>query len=101
MGELIRREDVYHDLRLLKKEAEDFRDCNYKTGYISALSTVEGILAMVKPVGTEAVRHGRWVLGTMPTYGGWRCTACNQSTVLYQPPYCPNCGAKMDDERPR
>ena len=42
------------------------------------------------------VRHGRWKPGDMPTYGGFKCSLCKKNTIVYKPPYCPNCGAKMD-----
>lgn len=45
------------------------------------------------------VRHGRWLKGMMPTYGGWKCSLCNKAMVLPKPNYCPNCGAKMDGEK--
>lgn len=41
------------------------------------------------------VRHGEWKQGDMPTYGGWKCTACNECTTANKPRYCPNCGAQM------
>lgn len=52
-----------------------------------------------------SVRHGRWEYygPTINTYGMVKCTVCNWWTIdpsvstVYH--YCPNCGAKMDDER--
>lgn len=46
----------------------------------------------------ELVKHGKWIKGMLPTYGGWKCSLCNKSMVLSKPNYCPNCGAKMDAE---
>ena len=46
------------------------------------------------------VVHGHWVWDTGDIY---RCTACNEKAhvkeVMERPywPYCPNCGAKMDE----
>ena len=42
------------------------------------------------------VRHGEWLKGNMPTYGGYKCSVCRENTVHYKANYCPNCGAKMD-----
>lgn len=53
------------------------------------------------------VRHGKWVIGTVPYFV---CSECKSRTPLrwderlgyvldYQSPYCPNCGAKMNAER--
>ena len=41
-------------------------------------------------VDAELVRHGRWRYGT--------CSVCEEMCIPYKPPYCPNCGAKMDAE---
>ena len=44
------------------------------------------------------VRHGRWIdsLARITPY----CSACGHShrCLIRTPNYCPNCGAKMDDE---
>lgn len=46
--------------------------------------------------------HGRWEMrptgmatDTGPEYKAY-CTVCNEPNKQYQPPFCPNCGAKMD-----
>lgn len=48
------------------------------------------------------VVHGRWEMrptgmatDTGPEYKAY-CTACNEPNKQYHPPFCPNCGAKMD-----
>lgn len=58
----------------------------------------------------EPVRHGHWV-ENKGRYG-WYCSQCkkennyaysyNENNVIeLQDHYCPNCGAKMDEERKR
>ena len=63
----------------------------------------------------EPVRHGRWVPGkeisrTMlgdetlaVEYSDFRCSSCGRRykeyVLIYR--FCPNCGAKMDDELPK
>ena len=54
MKDLISREALRDEVRTLKVEAEPFQNSAYKTGYISALSTVEGVLAYADAV--EVVR---------------------------------------------
>ena len=54
----------------------------------------------------EPVRHGKWK--QWDSYGfedTYKCTACGESFVLIEGTpitngykYCPNCGAKMDEE---
>ena len=39
--------------------------------------------------------EGEWKRGDMPTYGGYKCSACGGNTLHYKANYCPNCGAKM------
>lgn len=64
-------------------------------------SAVECILA--EPAADVApVVHGRWEMrptgmatDTGPEYKAY-CTACNEPNKQYHPPFCPNCGAKMD-----
>ena len=41
-------------------------------------------------VDAEPVRHGSWYY--------CECSACKGICIQYKPPYCPNCGAKMDAE---
>lgn len=55
-------------------------------------------------IDAEPVRHGRWLYNSYPTvwYGHgeppeWVCSECEERAYnTYD--YCPNCGAKMDDE---
>ena len=49
------------------------------------------------------VVHGRW---ERDADGDWYCTNCDEAVAIcesgkertYRKPYCPNCGAKMDEE---
>ena len=48
-----------------------------------------------------AVIHAHWIDASVDTrYRRWKCSNCDFRIVLYQPIYnfCPNCGAKMDQE---
>lgn len=97
-GDLISRETLRGKVRALKRETEPFRNCSYKTGYISALSTIEGLLAHMEAVDAEPVRHGRM---SKPSIKGVKpiCLECHIAYVK-DPAwnYCPYCGAKMDTE---
>lgn len=44
------------------------------------------------------VRHGRWI-DTDNYYQRWKCSVCGSHTRDARPPFCPNCGAKMDGGR--
>lgn len=67
-----------------------------------------------KPADVAPVRHGRWVVGdSLPmhdiagnlSWGNWyTCNQCEFKTYaierhITQYNYCPNCGAKMDEEK--
>lgn len=59
-------------------------------------------LGRVESVDAEPVVHGRWVTdGMMMDCGEYlmtRCTACGTPFEYgYDMPYCPQCGAKMDE----
>lgn len=47
----------------------------------------------------DAVKHGQWISDTGPQYAGYtgeKCSICG-CEVDIGGNYCPNCGAKMDD----
>lgn len=49
----------------------------------------------------EKVRHGRWIDAECYSEGcddGYICSECRRITYRIMPPYCPYCGAKMDEE---
>ena len=45
----------------------------------------------------EPVRHGRWIPQDV-TFTRFMCSACKSRNHAYRTDYCPNCGAKMDEE---
>lgn len=48
----------------------------------------------------ETVKHGQWELS--PFDGNWTCSKCGNKPYhdnMKNMNYCPNCGAKMNDER--
>ena len=102
----------YKDVELLKKQIDDFKravnsvepmNSDYLTGYISALSVVEGEIAEQPAADVAPVRRGEWASEETAV----TCTACGRSydtdfeikrNVIRDFDYCPNCGAKMDGE---
>ena len=50
----------------------------------------------------EPVRHGKWGEAEIVGYNGYHavyarpCMLCGSYTREHKPPYCSNCGAKMD-----
>ena len=102
----------YKDVELLKKQIDDFKravnsvepmNSDYLTGYISALSVVEGAIAEQPTADVAPVRHGEWVEEDTAI----TCPICTRSydtdfeikrSVVLRFKYCPECGAKMDGE---
>lgn len=65
------------------------------------------ILAMIDDMTAADVApvvHARWEMKSEDTTPGIYhvkkafCTRCGKSNKQYKPPYCPHCGAKMDEE---
>ena len=58
-------------------------------------------LNKVPTVEAEPVRHGHWIDADDTRISG-KCSVCGWEAHLYEDdvvgmPYCPNCGAKMDE----
>lgn len=45
----------------------------------------------------EPVRHGHWIREYIELDGCFKCSECG-IRVIGKPNYCPDCGAKMDEE---
>lgn len=93
-GDLISRAKA---LAMHKDECSgDCGCCKYVTRDLEC-----GILLNVPAVDAEPVRHGRWIAVHEPKSGRSRpllgCSACNSMTH-HDFNYCPNCGAKMNEE---
>lgn len=56
-------------------------------------------LEMMPTVEAEPVRHGHWSIDDSDWFETvYRCTVCKKSSRI-RTPYCPNCGAKMDERK--
>ena len=42
----------------------------------------------------EEVKHGEWLYSRV--HNILHCSECGEIPDCFEPPYCPNCGAKMD-----
>lgn len=66
------------------------------------LITVLRVRQMVEHYLPPPVKHGTWLERADGRYGQWRtyCSVCGKHSgiggIKQKPPYCPNCGAKMD-----
>ena len=68
---------------------------------------VAGLVATMPTIEAEPIRHGHWI--ECLTSDHWKCSKCGDRAPIYWDgenmnyaewlaPYCPNCGAKMDEE---
>lgn len=66
------------------------------------LDCLKAAVIRISAADVAPVVHGWWEMrptgmatDTGPEYKAY-CTVCNEPNKQYQPPFCPNCGAKMD-----
>lgn len=103
------------EIRHLKERASTFGHPDYRLGYISALSCVEGMIASATTIDAEPVRHAAWQYEISFEDESKRddfdvtCTGCGalfraetrddaEIVIMGRWDYCPFCGAKMDLE---
>ena len=73
----------FHD----RYTGEDFKYDLIEDAFIYELNNAPTVDAV-------PVRHGRWTV--TPVY--IKCSECGESFMLIPQNYCPNCGARMDEE---
>ena len=105
--EYIERNAVVNGLRAaIKKYSDDKSEANIITALIFQRFAKE--IEAIPAADVEPVRHGHWY----NRGGRFRCSVCDNKALLkdiggtggwsheyeqQKSPYCPNCGAKMDD----
>ncbi len=82
-----------------------YKDTSYPdtSVYNGAISDVADMLTHFPAADVVEVKHGRWVpikRGEVGySAGDFKCTECGKPNKCYSlTPFCPNCGAKMDEE---
>lgn len=59
------------------------------------------VLSNAPTIDAEPVRHGKWIDETFKPWGlvhhPFKCNLCGEHAE-FASPYCPNCGARMDEE---
>lgn len=88
---------LYFDIRL---------ECEKQLEYMSRISKVNAFNRFIDTMPSadvEEVRHGKWERRLVEENGVAEmksvCSECGKTNKRYEPPYCPNCGAKMDNEQ--
>ena len=103
----------YKDVEQMKKQIADFKravnavepmNSDYLTGYISALSVIEGVIAEQPATDVTPVKHGHWVNEYDCGYTTPHCSECGEIALTKEETsydyvyssYCPHCGCKMN-----
>ena len=90
----------YKDVAELKKQIADVKkairspNSDYLTGYMCALSVVEGIIASLPTADVAEVKHGEWRDNNNGTFA---CSECGGRASKMD--WCGCCGAKMDGKK--
>lgn len=85
------------------EEGQANRRHKYKVGDFWELNGAEIRTVVDAQPTAEPVRHGKWSQHTLGTTGGYgttvmhQCSECESMTIS-RFRYCPNCGARMDEE---
>lgn len=99
MSEYIKREDVLcrftfeHGDRIPEVDIDNFSNS-------VSIKDIKCVIRAVPAADVAPVRHGKWI--KQENYPGTysKCSECDQRVGGYTPnyKYCPNCGARMDQE---
>jgi len=81
--------------------------CNSLELYPSEYAELENALNRIPAADVAEVRHGRWIC-INKRYGEYECSVCHGMDsncsdyygihAVTEQEFCPNCGAKMDEE---
>ena len=95
MAEYLSKETLQEKLNRKKAGPANKR---YTEGWNNAILMVKSMIHSEKPADVAPVRHGRWECGKpCPVCGRDRFEGLDADIWAdWEPPYCPNCGAKMD-----
>jgi hypothetical protein len=96
-NDLISLSALRKEIKLLKSYGNTIQQRDYGSGFIVSLSILEGKLADFPTVDAEPVRHAAWTYKDDDVCYWWECSACGSDETM-NTAYCPNCGAKMDQE---
>ena len=99
MAEYIDRIDFINKLEVINGCV----DCNEKCRDCG-VNDIKGMLRSIPAADVAPVVHAHWEMKPVDTTPGTYhlkkafCSNCGKPNKQYRPPYCPHCGAKMDEE---
>lgn len=97
--ELENIEDVFHRMGIREFDS-------YNEGRIDGIINAENVVKSAPTIEAEPIRHGHWVDAEIQTFNISEpievCSECDTFFLLKHTgggyKYCPECGAKMDEE---
>ena len=97
MAGYIRREDAIKCIEGQCVDGKMFGNDESEGTLIDAYSAIDDLME-IPPADVAPVRHGRWECGKpCPVCGRGRFEGLDADIWAdWEPPYCPNCGAKME-----
>lgn len=84
-----------HGLEVLSKGGNALELGGYATGLLEAMDIIKSSETI------DPVKRGYWNLRHIGAGHYWECSVCHTNPCIYvtkDTKYCPNCGAKMDQE---
>ncbi len=100
--EYIKREDA------IKASTPAFRNAfsDWEVGWIESKDDTKDMIENLPSADVAPVRHGHWICLRNCSNAGIYCSACHKkvyeeqysNTMKPLSPWCPNCGAKMDED---
>jgi rubrerythrin len=73
--------------------------------FLTNSSTLLDVIDRTTPADVEPVIHGHWIYEcSLPSASEigeallWKCSVCGYISFNISTKYCPNCGAKMDED---
>lgn len=94
--------DEYIERKAALDALRKIRNPNYSSAQMRMMSMAKSEIIRLRAADVAPVRHGRWI--DTEFYGPHRmmivqCSVCKkESEGSLTDAYCPNCGAKMDQE---
>lgn len=94
MNEYISREAVLKAFKLKVKNPKK----DYQRGMQDAIDClIPEVIADIPSADVKPVKHGHWIINSDGYYP--QCSECmNEPQSRIMTNFCPNCGAKMDDD---
>lgn len=74
--------------------------CLGQTDVVKTEHRIIDMLNRMPTVDAVPVRHGKWenTRPDAPMFGFYYCSLCGRKRTSPQDKYCPNCGARMDED---